>query len=789
MHILYKRRYLAIAIAAGCLNAAPGSLAQGFTEEVVVTAAKRQQTLQDIPIAVSVTSAETIEQAAIVDINDLQSVVPSLRVTQLQSSNNTSFAIRGFANGTNNQGIESSVGIFIDGVYRSRGGAAISDLPRLERVEVLSGPQSTLFGKNASAGVISVVTPAPSGETGGYISAGISNYSGYSASGLFESAISDDLSFDISAHTNVRDGYFDNSFDGSEQNERDRWGIRGQLYFTPTESTSIRVIADYDEIDEVCCGTTNLLSGPTEGAVRFVGGQLVPNDPYSRDSYLDVTPFNEIENGGISVQLDIEFDDFTFTSITAQRMSDVFKDVDIDYTSADLSSDGQQDLELDTFTQEFRLTSNGEGSIDWMIGAFYFQEDLEFTDNVIWGDDARGYFDALVAGLGAPGALSAAEAGFGFPAGTFFASGTGLLDAMTQDDESYSFFGQVDFHLSEDLTVTMGLNYTQAEKEVEISQINTNTFAFLPTELLGALAPLQLLPPIVALPNSVEDNTTDDDDVTYTLRLAYNLTEEINVYISTNTGFKASSWNLSRDTLPNEADLAALTAAGLTACCVNLQTGQRFAGPEESTVYEIGLKAQFERVSVNIAIFDQEIEGFQSAIFNGTGYDLLNAGKQSTEGVEFDVVYYPVDPLKLTFSGILLDPVYDSFKTGTNAEGVPDLSGEQPAGIHEVSLSLSATYSFPLGSSEAYIRGDYQYEDEVQAVDNVAASLASREVKLFNMSAGMTTPDGWDFSVWGKNLTDEDYLLTAFPTPAQEGSFNGYPNQPRTYGLRVRKNF
>ncbi len=789
MHKSIKCRYFSMAVAASCLALSTAVSADSVMEEVIVTAAKRQQTLQDIPVAVSVTSGETVEQAAIVDINDLQSVVPTLRVTQLQSSNNTNFSIRGFGNGTNNVGIESSVGIFIDGVYRSRSGAAISDLPRLERVEVLSGPQSTLFGKNASAGVVSVVTPTPSGDTGGFISGGISNFSGYTASGLYESALSDDLSFDISGNVNVRDGYFDNSFDGSEQNERDRWGIRGQVFYTPTESTSIRVIADYDEIDEVCCGTTNLLSGPTEGAVRFVGGDLVPNAPFSRDSYLDVTPFNEIENGGISIQADIDYERFTLTSITAYRISDVFKDVDIDYTSASISSGGQQELELDTFTQEFRLTSNSDGNIDWMVGAFYFQEDLDFSDQVIWGDDARGYFDALVAALGAPGALDLLEAGAMIPAGTFFASGSGVQEAMTQDDESYSFFGQFDFHLSDVLTATVGLNYTKAEKEVTIQQDNTNLFAQLPAALVGPLSVLQLLPPIVDLPNSVEDNTTDDEDVTYTVRLAWDVTEGINVYASTNTGFKASSWNLSRDTLPNANDLAALTAAGLTACCANLETGQRFAGPEESTVYEIGLKARFQRGTFNIAIFDQEIEGFQSAIFNGTGFDLRNAGKQSTEGVEFDLVYYPIDSLKLTLSGVFLDPIYDSFPLGEDPNGVPDLSGEQPAGIHEVSVSTSATYYFQIGENDVYVRGDYQYEDEIQVVDNIAESIASREVKLLNLSAGLSTPDGWDFTVWAKNVTDEDYLLSAFPTPAQNGSFNGYPNQPRTYGLGVRRNF
>ena len=163
----FNFRHRTILIASGALLLS--GVAQAQIDEIIVTANKREQTLQDIPVSVTVTTGDTISKAAIQDIIDLQSVVPTLRVSQLQSSTNTSFAIRGFGNGSNNEGIEPSVGVFIDGVYRSRAGSSISDLPRLERVEVLSGPQSILFGKNASAGVISIITPKPSGETGRYI--------------------------------------------------------------------------------------------------------------------------------------------------------------------------------------------------------------------------------------------------------------------------------------------------------------------------------------------------------------------------------------------------------------------------------------------------------------------------------------------------------------------------------------------------------------------------------------------------------------------------------------------
>ena len=768
-----------------------GSMAQAAIDEIIVTANKREQTLQDIPVSVTVTTGDTISKAAIQDIIDLQSVVPTLRVSQLQSSTNTSFAIRGFGNGSNNEGIEPSVGVFIDGVYRSRAGSSISDLPRLERVEVLSGPQSILFGKNASAGVISIITPKPSGETGGYIEASIGNIGYKNTKALFESAISEDLSFDVSANMTQRDGYFTNIAGGPAMNERDRWGVRGQVSWTPTDNTEVRIIADYDSIDEVCCGVSNLVNGPTGGVIGLLGGQLVPEQPFAYRIAADIDPFNEVTNSGISAQVDVDYGSFVLTSITSQRRSDTFEALDIDFTSAPLTQTSPNDLNVDTFSQEIRLTSTGDGDLSWMLGAFYFDEEVKYDSEVIWGPQARNYFDALVAGLGAPGALGAVEAGIGLPAGTFFANGTGAQDSFSQEDQSTSIFGQFDLQLNEQLTLTAGFNYTQAEKEVTVSQVNTNVFAAVPAAFVGGLSVLQgTLPPVVNLPNAIEDNTSDDSDTTYTLRLAYDVNDNINVYGSYATGFKASSWNLSRDSGPNAADLAALVAAGLTTNAPNLTAGSRFADPEESEVYELGLKAIFERGSFNMAIFDQTIKGFQSSIFNGTGFELRNAGMQSTKGVEFDLVYYPVESLRLGLAGTLLDPVYDEF-VGGGFEGA-DLSGAKPAGIHEVSLSLSALYDFRLGNNDAYARADYQYADEVTIVDNLppaVAAIATREVGSLNLSAGMNTQNGLNLSIWARNVTSDEYMTSGFPTPAQAGSFNIYPNQPRTFGITARKSF
>ena len=786
-----QRRALVSAIAGSLALGLAGAPAvaqdDAFLEEIVVTAAKREQTLQEVPIAVSVTDAETVERAVILDVIDLQTVVPSLRVNQLQSSANTNFLIRGFGNGANNPGIEPSVGVFIDGVYRSRSASALSDLPNLERVEVLRGPQSTLFGKNASAGVISVVTQAPQFETSGAAEVLFGNYGSTVVRGDITGPISDSVAFSLSANYNARDGYFDNLADGSEVNERDRYGVRGQLLILPSDNISLRFIADFDEIDENCCGTTNLLDGPTGDAVRAVGGNLVPNDPFSYDTFLNFDTTNEIENSGISLQADFEYDNFSVTSITAFRNQSTVANADSDFTSADLIGRNFEDRDIDTVSQELRLTTSLGERADVLLGFFYFQEDVNYDTELLYGADFRNYATALVAGTGAPAStFSDLEAALMLPPATFFAEGTGVSEMATQDDEALSVFANFDIYLTDRMTLTLGANYTTNEKDVAVSQINTDVFSGLPLAALGleSLEAFQFLPPFVDIPNSVEDGKSDDDEVTYTVRFAADLTDNLNGYISYATGFKSTSWNLSRDSRPFEEDRAALEAAGLIAPGQDL--GTRFAGPEETEVIELGLKGRYDRGSFAFAIFDQSIEGFQSNVFVGTGFNLVSAGEQSTVGAEIETLWFATDNLQFTVAATWLDPEFDSFTMSS----VGDLSGTTPPGVHELSASFAATYNWEFSNGwTGFIRGDYLYEDEVPVTENVPESIASREVSVLNASFGISSPNGWDFGIWGRNLTDDEYLLSAFPTVAQDGSFNGYPSQPMTYGVSIRKSF
>ena len=843
-----------------------------YGNDIIVTASKRSQTLQDTPVAVSVTSAAALEESQIRDLIDLQASVPSLRVSQLQSSANTNFIIRGFGNGANNAGIEPSVGVFIDGVYRSRSAAQIGDLPNVERIEVLRGPQSTLFGKNASAGVISIVTQKPQFEFGGSAEVTYGNYDAITVKGDVTGPISDTVAFSIGGSYNRRDGYAQDLHLDTDVNDRNRWGVRGQLLFEPTDALSIRLIGDYDKIDENCCIAGNVIAGPTVAITNALAGgpSVDANNPFSYNVYNNFLSTNEIENYGGSAQIDYDLGNLALTSITAYRKVQADTNQDSDFTAADLIGEKSDNVGIDTFTQEIRLTSDFDGPINFLIGGYYFNEKVNQTSAIKFGNDFRPYAGGLInpaAVLGSPNPRAAGNAVvsgleqqiggiLGDPAqfaGQFFRAGDGLDEAYRMKNEAFSIFGTIDFEVTDRLTLTLGGNYTKDRKRFSTNVDSSDVFSGLDLVSIGrtaitqqgiattvgnalnlgrlataaeigafaqaqpaafgqissgaaafalanqnnaavnpllALRPLQFLPPFLNVPNAVESGKTNDGDFSYSVRAAYELTDTVNVYATYATGFKASSINLSRDSRPTAEDLPAIISGGLG--LPNLVSGSRFAEPEESTVYEFGLKGQWDVAALNIAVFKQSIKGFQSNVFTGTGFALANAGKQSTFGIEFDGSVRPVAGLNLTLAATYLDAKYDSFVE--SAFG--DISGTRPAGIPELSMSIGGTYTHEFaGGTKAIAHVDYSYESPVQIVEGLSGFPASvaqnlkREVNSLNASFTIRLTNGLDVGVWGRNLTNAQYLTTIFPAVAQSGSVSGYPSQPRTYGGTVRFKF
>jgi outer membrane receptor protein involved in Fe transport len=423
------------AVQSGNPNAGPDTSDEGAATsvgDIIVTATRRASPLSDVPIAVSAVTQESLQNTGANDIRTLNQLAPSLLVSSTGSEANASARIRGIGTVGDNPGLESSVAVFIDGVYRSRTGVGLNELGEIERVEVLRGPQGTLFGRNASAGLINIVTRAPEFKFGGIAEATYGNYDNYRfVGGITGPLIGDTLAFRIDGVYNKRDGFYRNvtAANGSESrvNDRDRYFVRGQLLFKPSDAISVRLIGDYTRRNESCCGavyygqqetqvpagtvvTTNATNGSTvntTGAFQYNASNRIVDilrrqgaayplagtfaNPFSRE--VAVTPGqtyrNKTKDYGGSGQIDWDLGGATLTSITAYREYKAGNAGDVDYTNVDIThraADGNAYRQFKTFTQEARLNGSlFEGKLDWLVGGFYSKEKLTLVDNVVFG--------------------------------------------------------------------------------------------------------------------------------------------------------------------------------------------------------------------------------------------------------------------------------------------------------------------------------------------------------------------------------------------------------------------
>ncbi len=814
------------------------------TTEIVVTAGKREQTLQDVAISVSVTSAQTIEQSSINDLIDLQFLVPSLKIPQFNAASEVNFVIRGFGNGSGNIGIESSVGVFVDGVYRSKSASAIADLPEIERIEVLRGPQSTLFGKNTSAGAISIVTKKPTFDWNGNASVTFGNFDAREGTMSLNAGLSDTTALRVSGTFNKRDGTFNNINLGTKVNNRDRFSLRYDMIWEPSADVSFRLIGDYNKLTEICCGAVPIFNGPvTTGVIGGLLGAQIGNPArvFNYETVYSEDPVNKLTGKGVSLQGDFDIGFAKLTSITALRRQTDSAAIDVDFTAAKIV-DQKIDTEIKNFTQEFRLASDGDGPFSWLVGAFYGTETIDRDEFIKWGIQGRPFINGITGGL-IPllEGLQAASGGIA-PGTTYIQPGQGVRVDYELKNKSYSLFGQADYKLTDKLTISGGLAYLNDKKVGTMNGLSTDAFArldlnnvanigllpfgalpagvagcllqkgynpaanggFVPANLFGGSlgaslpgagsAPCPVSPAganpfalggaqFLSQPFNYTDERLKADKVVYMGRIAYDFSRRLNAYISYSKGWKAGAFNLSRDSRPP------LNGVG------------RSTDPENVTVYELGIKGSFQGGFANLAVFKQSIKGFQSNAFTGTGFNLVNAGEQSVKGFEFDFGYRPFRGLNLGGGVTYLDPLYDSFTRARCISADPrctpgvqfrDLSGTTPDGISKWSVNLNAAYNFELGSDwNGYLRAEYSYASTIK--NNVeitpAIPIGFSDYNNVNMSLGIGNKEIVEAQFWVRNLTKDQALIAAFPSVAQAGSFAGYPIQPRTYGITLRKSF
>jgi outer membrane receptor protein involved in Fe transport len=383
------------------------------TADIVITATRRNQALSDVPMAVSAVTAENLRNTGADDIRQLNQIAPSLLVSSTSSESGAAVArIRGVGTVGDNPGLEGSVGIFIDGVYRSRAGVGLSELGPLDRIEVLRGPQGTLFGRNTSAGLISIITAKPrfTPEIDGQVDVG--NYALRRFQGSVTGPLSDTIAARLDGVYLKRDGFLKDVVSGRRINDRDRWLLRGQLLFQPNDNFSIRLIGDYSKLNEECCGATYLpardftAAGPQPSTIagieRALGG-IINDDTFSRR--VSITPGRDydsrVRDWGLSGEIVYDFGAAELTSITAYRYNKYTRGQDADFNNLDLlyrASNGGSFNRFKTFTQELRLQGNAwNNRLDWLVGGYYANEKLGVDDNLSYGSDYGTFGNCLVA--------------------------------------------------------------------------------------------------------------------------------------------------------------------------------------------------------------------------------------------------------------------------------------------------------------------------------------------------------------------------------------------------------
>lgn len=847
-------------------------------EEIIVFATKVAADIQDIPVAVTAITGEEIENAGIKDMFDLQQYAPGLIMGQSQTTTTSNFQIRGIGTSSNNFGLESSVGLYVDGVYRSRQNSMINELVDVEAVEVLRGPQGTLFGKNTPQGAINLRTVAPANDdANAFIELTGGDYGLMRLAAASNFSLSDSTAMRATVFTSQRDGYVDDAAGGSDvYNDRDRWGARLQLAYTNRDNFDMRIIADYSEIDETCCvavsridsifansytdpaspvpgglvpGTDFLLFGlggtiftsepydaQTLGLITAVAqglglpanGTIVPNTAF--DEYIvayNTVPNSTSEDAGLSVELNWDLaNEMTVTSITAYREFDTTSVIDADFTNVPLLHRGQA-AQQSSISQELRLSGTIGDRGSFVTGLYYFDQDLDNQRDTN-GEALLGTYlnlaePDLVLVTNGVNAISAATGGQIPPAGAAFPQGVFADDDVSQQHQSWAVFGQADFPIGENFLLTLGLRYTDEDKDMVANFVQTAQgpppdLAAIETVLCSAdpvCGPAFGLPPFdpadpatqaVIAPFTFDgwgtylfaplsprpdlDTSLSDEQVSGTAKLTWFASENTMFYASYGEGYKSGGTNTDR-----------IDAAF-----------DPIFGPETSETIELGMKADLRDLNlrVNLAIYDTQVEGLQANSWTGTGFNLQNAGNADTSGWELETWWVPTESLTIQAYWVRSDAVYEEFENGTCWDawvfhnGMPDpnsggdidaercpRSGGRLAYNPEDTFFFAFTQDFRLGSSvTAYLRGEYSWYSETLTDGDLDPFTELDSLSIVNARLGFRWESaGSELVFWGRNLTDERYYAGSFDAPVQPGRMNSYPAEPLTWGVTFRMDF
>ncbi len=747
-------------------------------DALVVTAQKREEQLQDVPIVVTALSQEALQDAGVRDIKDLQMVVPGLTVTSTQSEALTSARIRGVGTVGDNIGLESSVGVVIDGVYRPRNSVGFGDLGELERIEVLKGPQGTLFGKNTSAGVINVITKRPDFVRGGDVelTVGTPGALGWSAS--FNTPVGEKNAFRIFATQRSRDGFMNVQTGGGPRTKREDYdqdynSVRAQWLLEFNDDLEINFIADATNREENCCTAVTTVRGLTADIVNRLSiddGVALVADPEARTAFSNRGTEQRIRDKGLSAEVNWTtpwFDGATLTSVTAARDWKAVNGLDFDYSTADIlyrRGIGDESFSgVKQFSQEFRLTGATD-RVDWTVGMFYANEDIARNDSYRVGKDYGAYLSSAILTSINPGFRNAPSSNTflqevtGLPYSTGFGD-LSALDRYDQNAKSIALFTNNSFHLTDAFDVILGLRYTKEDKEIDSRFSNPSggaacgtllTLAATNPALLGARiagsltargVPFASLPAatrqtivsqvvgLTCLPwvnpqhNAASRDTlqeSSEKEWSGTLKFVWRPTDNVMTYLSGARGYKAGGFNFDRVQSSN-----GLSSGGSGVLPV-LDTS--FPG-EFVDSYELGTKTTWAggNLLLNATLFHQTYSDFQLNSFLGTSFVVRSIPEVTSRGIDTEVLWQSAG-----IRGLMLQGGVTYAKT-EYGDTIPGCDFVGPTQLTTQCPSVGALYKLPGSqlsfapelSASASVTYECELDQDVLARFNIGAKYMS----------------------------------------------------------------
>tara|TARA_R110002049_G_scaffold153573_1_gene317849 strand:- start:2109 stop:4556 length:2448 start_codon:yes stop_codon:yes gene_type:complete len=770
-------------------------------EEVVVTANRRVESIQEVPMSVTAFTSDFFKDSGVTNLAELDQYTPSLKITQGTDASSQSIRIRGIGSVGTNAGIDPSVGMFIDGVYQGRAGMSIGDLMDIQRVEILRGPQGTLYGKNTAAGAISIITKPPSTE--GFESEVELKYNS-DERGEIHAMVN--VPFGESGHAMRLTGYavdgdhlYENKFNGEGLNDANKWGAKSRILFDARGEGDddgfgeFLLTLDYNKEDTDCCAlavidyagfstlgvpSTNTpsaayqqqLGKDSQGRQIFeytsfedtVGVAPPANsDPFDNDYWIDAPIHNKVEVGGIALEWNKDIaNENTLTFINAWRHFDSDSAYDGDFTGYN-AVDGSQKYTYNQYSSELRITSPGGETFDYQAGLYAFYSDM----------DSTGKF-----------AQSALLTSITPSLGLLFPNGTLNTDDNNYKTTSYAAFGQLVWNVSDQFSATFGLRYTYEQKDFKSSQLSDPS------------SPISI-PPIVG-PDIYLDETRSDDDFSPTLIGRYFFTPDIMTYASISRGFKSGGFNQRRELEGRNGEF----------------------DPETATNYEIGWKTSTDdrRLQFNGTFYFVDYDDFQAQSFDGSTFTVTNAGAMQSYGTELDLVFVPLaDVIVGTAIGYnkaeykdfkngqcTVDQAVTEYYQGPNGpvffgdESLPpgvvtacvqDLEGESIDNAPEWTVSSYIQYERDLPSDlVGSVRLEHTFTDSYYLDQDLDPTLENPSVDLINLRFTLTNMENsWEVAVWGRNILDEEYYNFGIDAPVV-GGFVGAVAPGSIYGVTVR---